>query len=386
MNNRGTIMGKIIKSNTNNEQKKFKLQKGDLLILGAGFSYSFANTPLMSNFLEKASNKDFYNSERHTELSKSISHYFGNESKINIEKLATFLISDLHTGIKLIDKEVAYEELLEVVKNTLNDAWRNAKKSDDFKNAQRLAKKCVDLRIPIISFNYDLIFDNLLLETEKWNPVFGYGTELTIAGESEMGRMDLPPLKTLMKNKNPNSILLKLHGSLNWGIRKIEHPDGSQPIEISPNILASIKGLNLQQSENNFEEIKAIKPIDNMTQAYGIPGSPNYYYKPFFIPPLSQKGSSYKHPFIKNIWYMAHQAISKASRIFIVGYSLPEGDYEVSNLLREALAFNNSETSLLIIDPSDNVEKRFKDEFGFMEGVKVERIYKDCSKWLQEEY
>lgn len=56
----------------------------------------------------------------------------------------------------------------------------------------------------------------------------------------------------------------------------------------------------------SFKGIKDIKPIDNMTQAHGIPESPNYYYDPFFIPPLSQKGSSYKHLFIKNIWYMAY--------------------------------------------------------------------------------
>jgi hypothetical protein len=56
----------------------------------------------------------------------------------------------------------------------------------------------------------------------------------------------------------------------------------------------------------------------------------------FIIPPLSTKGSYYRNPLTRELWQQAHRTLSRATRISLVGYSMPPADLVMANMLRPA--------------------------------------------------
>lgn len=72
----------------------------------------------------------------------------------------------------------------------------------------------------------------------------------------------------------------------------------------------------------------------------------------FITPPTVTKSIYYQNPVIRQIWLDAFDAMSSASRVFLVGYSLPLADTVVANLISHSLVVDNPEVQVCVVDVS----------------------------------
>jgi hypothetical protein len=80
----------------------------------------------------------------------------------------------------------------------------------------------------VITFNYDLLLEKLLVDTRDWHMIDGYGIDIPLADEAfptprmaSKGFTDIPP------GGRSKVLLLKLHGSINWGVPTIAVDEGN---------------------------------------------------------------------------------------------------------------------------------------------------------------
>lgn len=159
----------------------------------------------------------------------------------------------------------------------------------------------------IISFNYDLVVDDALNRlgfTPNYYLPIQHGTQ-------SGGRSGIP--------------VLKLHGSSNWGIcggcRKFNS------IVVFDNKVTA--------DPNRFR----LQPCPNCG-----PG----HYQPLLIPPTWHKGDYLE--IVRDVWAEAVRRIMSATRICIIGYSMPETDSFFKYLLSLALSENHGLYRLIAVD------------------------------------
>ncbi len=85
------------------------------------------------------------------------------------------------------------------------------------------------------------------------------------------------------------------------------------------------------------------------------------------VPPTLRKqvyGASETEP-LRAAWRLAHQALKKAQRVVVIGYSLPPTDYHAEWLLRTAIMHNEQErVDLIVANPNREVRQRLHGLFG----------------------
>ncbi|MFC3853050.1 hypothetical protein ACFOSD_09430 [Salinispirillum marinum] len=186
----------------------------------------------------------------------------------------------------------------------------------------------------IVSFNYDIALD-VAMYRAGLGPIYGFGP-------SVQAHYQVP--------------LLKLHGSLNWAVRKSS---------------GAVEPLTIQQyfskySYNGFEEQGTCKmPVGSQLQEYyskhtDVEVNP----EPVIVPPAWNKADY--HQTLASIWSDTAKHLEEAEYIFIIGYSLPETDaffrllYGLGTvgetLLKKVVVYNP--------DQSGVTESRFKDMLG----------------------
>ena len=145
----------------------------------------------------------------------------------------------------------------------------------------------------IISFNWDLVLDKLLLNSNTVENQYGFGEE-TVA-----------------------PMLLKPHGSLNWFNEK------------QAAFITQAKVLRLAQSGSQetwaFTEFRS--PRSNKGRQYD----------PLIIPPHYMK--RFDQPGFQKIWNTCVAELSRASEVVFIGYSQPPSDFHARFMLR--CAFHN---------------------------------------------
>ncbi|KJF18061.1 hypothetical protein [Acidithrix ferrooxidans] len=122
--------------------------------------------------------------------------------------------------------------------------------------------------------------------------------------------------------------LLKLHGSLDWywvpgdltGTSLLRYPILTHFGQPTP--------------DDNSEDRRS-----------AIPGR-----EPFVVPPLMAKSRFFTNAVMRQLWQDAASALSKATRIVIIGYSLPEGDLAIRSLLADTLA--EKDVDVVVVDPN----------------------------------
>jgi hypothetical protein len=341
-------------------------------ILGAGFCVDFDRTlfPLAGNFLRLAKAQHRYEPERaHEHLSLFIAKYFGDDSSADIERVLSFLGSepfdrseDAALRLRL------YDQLVMIIANTLNAAsasvaGRSSRaplhRGQPWIDIQwdlysRFAEELVKRQAFIITFNYDLLVEFLLRSTGVWNMADGYGIDIPLINEllpPELGRSARP------EPSQPSScVLLKLHGSINWGA-PIELKRGIAPSGVLRQILAAPKLYrtpeDLKHGIMNFHTFthqKLKSPI---------------VIRPVIVPPVLDKSGWLKNRAIGSLWKKAAEAIRDCEEITMIGYSLPATDFLSEFLLRES--FHNPPTKrVTLVSPHAKqlVSTRFASVFG----------------------
>jgi hypothetical protein len=81
-------------------------------------------------------------------------------------------------------------------------------------------------------------------------------------------------------------------------------------------------------------------------------------HEPYIVPPTHNKLSY--HLEIRNVWHQAAAAISEASAVIVIGYSLPANDQFVRSFLGLSTISKNRFPEFVVIDPSSQVEESYK--------------------------
>jgi NAD-dependent SIR2 family protein deacetylase len=184
----------------------------------------------------------------------------------------------------------------------------------------------------IITFNYDLVFDKLILD--RYDAI-DYG---------------LPKANVYVK---PRSLdiwsgirMLKLHGSLNW-----TRCDMCDRIDVSV------------ESRAHLERRKGCTS--------GCAG----YRDPVIVPPVRDKerflGSA------NPLWRKAYEELEEADKAVLIGYSVPEADAAARALLTQALARENSDCDLVIVNSNPDAVRRIERRLGRQSSLQNATPFKD---------
>ena len=93
--------------------------------------------------------------------------------------------------------------------------------------------------------------------------------------------------------------------------------------------------------------------------------------EPFIVPPLAEKTSFFRHRVLRNEWVSASRALTKAYRIFFIGYSLPMTDLTVRYLL--ANSTQERSVDCIIVDRNQKVVDHYAAILG--EGYRVGHVF-----------
>jgi SIR2-like domain len=169
-----------------------------------------------------------------------------------------------------------------------------------------------DRRDTIITFNYDLLIEQAL---RNLGIPFEYGF-----------RNELPEYDSssfCSRESNSREIgLLKLHGSLNWAVR-----------------------------ENAGDKMTVFGTYDDVRKES---------LNPMLLPPTWQKVF---RPQLSEVWDMAVRELQDATRIIILGYSMPPTDLHFKYLLAAGLEANNSIRQIWTVNVDRDLPSRFSNVF-----------------------
>lgn len=297
---------------------------------GAGASFH-ACYPLASKmggelleFMLKSGNEDFQTS------AEQLKEIFGETP--NIEDL----ISEIEARIDTLDttktdKELVMRVILITGRSSILKAlreWFRVLHNNEANLYANFAQKIVNPGDTVITFNYDDSLDRELKRAGKWDLSTGYGFPFGNAGI-------------------PSAVLLlKLHGSSNW-IVSLGGGVTKGPVFIGP---AGFMG-GRPVIHTIDAEYLGYKNFSGNTYPGGgselsmiLPGRTKKFY---FDTSL---GIEFKE-FWDDLWCKGAQALEKADRLVICGYSMPKADDRARNLLLNSL---RKQASITIFSGNDS--------------------------------
>ena len=331
-----------------------------VFIFGAGASRA-AGAPLMSDFLDKAadlmvrgprglkeSHKHFENvfsaiSDLRTVHHKSFLDFDNIETVFGAIEMALLLrklgnlkqneIEELRSSlVTLIFKTLEYSITFHLDEHnrpkppSAYDQFANIIKK--FRRSENDGATSTTHNFSYITFNYDVSLD---LTLDYIGQPYDYH------------------LRSGALSRNSTSPLLKLHGSINWGLSE------SGAIVPWP--------LNMAQNQIDKFGEKCFFDCGSKLNLFKHENRP-LRGPPVIVPPTWNKNEY--HGQLSNVWAAAANELSEAENIFVIGYSLPETDSFFRYLYALGSDSNSRLRHFVVVntDRSGEVEKRFKNLIG----------------------
>lgn len=180
----------------------------------------------------------------------------------------------------------------------------------------------------ILTFNYDPLiecaFESMRLWDWKHSSHFQWGSLLSYSPEGKAG-MSYGEFDGT-SGPHPTFHLWKLHGSLNWFWVPGDNSGATVRRVRLPGTFGAPSNLDAEEAH------------------WGAPGRER-----FIVPPAALKSGYYSNPVAREIWQRGYSALSKAKRITLMGYSIPQTDLSTSGMLAEALA-GSTGREVVIVD------------------------------------
>lgn len=300
-------------------------------VLGAGFTKAFApDAPLLiDDYSLQTVTKEFSNLPCATrilevERRQANENPIPKQEKCDFERLFTRLESKMPYDSELDTAElnVIKIKLIKSFSDNLKAATEKSPFKDDL---LKFAKHCVQNNANCISLNYDNLFDIELrraapIEKGKkfWNYDGGYGFFCPSSYETVN--------QNQVEMDSTSMYLIKLHGSLNWKIRKGQ----SRPLSAN----AVVHHNTWDPSPRNDQTLEQIeRHLEDL---------------PFIIPPILNKYELQSEPIIKLLWSLAYKKLQEAKVIVFLGYSIPTTDFVASTLFAEAI--NTRNAKIIVVD------------------------------------
>lgn len=225
--------------------------------------------------------------------------------------------------------------LTEVLGDLLDDAQNRVSTSAAPKWLLELVKAWNSEGAKVITFNYDLLIERAVV-TAGLKSVHKGSTKPTEVDGTDIV-YPAPPIPFSGGWGESDSVgafeesfqLIKLHGSLNWY--------ASQGTAHDATTLAARDG-------RGFDGVAGITA--------GRTKVKTLYKRRLITPPVADKTAHYGTNLTLELWYAARLALQNASRVTLLGYSLPREDQVSTELLREL----NESVGIEIVDLNPGVE------------------------------
>ena len=223
----------------------------------------------------------------------------------------------------------------------------------------------------VISLNYDLIVDSSIKRLKKWSEVNGYGfwSLGTIDGKSN--------IDTFAPHEE-DILLLKPHGSLNWGISRnlTDYSDEDNRVNLHERIqrveqskIAAIRlddikrlheiGSHILTMADRIDYNRTMIPEEDLEKYSAVE---HYEQSTFIIPPTMFKFGGKVSDIMANVWSNMFEALSTANRVVCIGIKFNTGDIHFNTLLRIATLYKK-ELIVGIVNPDisivDNLSSLF---------------------------
>lgn len=198
--------------------------------------------------------------------------------------------------------------------------------------------------VTVITFNQDLIIENVL---DYLRPSVGEWCLQSLYGESGFVEVrakgaNVFPLHVSGCEHYARVRLLKLHGSMNWGLASKDSKAAAE--ELFPTTEMPVY-------------VHDGREISGTVRRVGS-GSKARYLHPLVVPPIYDKHRITRLPLIDAQWSKARAALETADRILLVGYSMPDADILAQQLLRRAFAANDGVQVVWVINPDAGIALR----------------------------
>ena len=202
--------------------------------------------------------------------------------------------------------------------------WNAMQQSQDARMIRDFVACCIKQGDIIITFNWDLTVERAL-EEEDFEFWYESGADVT---------------------------LLKPHGSVDW-FKLTALPPGQSKKAVRK--LDAEIGVYPRFNFAEYQELRALLPV--------------------IVPPVASK--NFDLPFLKKTWKAVYRAISRASELYVIGYSLPREDQFARLVLGRAIRNNlvkarkktKDRLTLRIVNPDDAVALTYSRLVG--EGAKM---------------
>ena len=220
-----------------------------------------------------------------------------------------------------------------------------------------LAHYVIQHQIPVISFNWDILFEEELYRTEYWNYQDGYG------GFSPRGIFDKEKQKCLPilnLERYSNNFVLKPHGSINWyshDQKNREYDYESGEIYVATQLPDNLRGGTmgwLQSREYDWQN--------------------NAAYEALLLPP------GRKRKRFGFIWQKIKETLKEADEVMAIGLSMNSFDHHVMEEFKEIVF--KKDLIVKLISPDSGLEAHYGKVF---QNAKIDREFKlfsEYCRWL----
>lgn len=371
--------------------------KNIVFLLGAGFNQELRDfdnlkPPMANNFFRLITQSSRYRDYYHLHLANVydfIQKYWKiNEEELaridfNLEKLFTYLqleyqnLTENHLNSNNINKLAELDPLIKV-DNSLTNSFVNFLQGFDIHSIQSpiymdFAKKVMEIKPDFLTFNYDLILEQILQSASGVRPNvpasfnnvqdfedfhlpddilryshFNYNIPLAYAFKSDIVRIYMAGVRKYESGERFYSLLelydkkiLKLHGSLNW-VRIIKNPvERSSFLQLDQQDVGKLIISDEYWDLNNVNEFRGWKIV------------------PHIITPVLYKSEFYKRFPFEQIWQEAREILSNCKILVVIGYSFPPTDFHVEKLFLDSFRENELE-KLVVVNPDTSVVGKIK--------------------------
>lgn len=223
--------------------------------------------------------------------------------------------------------------------------------------------------VTVVTFNQDLLLENVAYkfpgDKDRWCLDSLYGDP----GLSPLvrGSAVFTPHADNCVHEPPFR-LLKLHGSLNWMVRTRDRDP-------------SLGTLFPRKSKTYYALDTRVVELGGRVRTGGGSGRTQWYLWPLVVPPIYEKHRLTATSVIQSVWSRAREAISQASKVVVLGYSLPDADVSAAQMLRRAFNENAALEAIHCVNPDYAIVGKLRERLG----ANVVHMYTDLPTYLAHE-